>query len=170
MFGLDAVVDATGDLVLVEINPRVQTVTPLLSFVERRHGLLPAPGAHLLAFLTSEPPPVITVDADPGSLSQIVITAPRPGRVERALPPGRYVLGGSGRPVRTSTDVRDAPEGDEATVWDFAHPGDGVSPGDRLCVAILARPVAPFDRERSELGDFGAAWAATLSGSYLIAE
>lgn len=168
MFGVDAIVTPAGTVVLIEINPRVQSVTSLLNFVEREHGVLPTPGAHLLTYVAPGRPPVLEVEVVQRPLSQLVITARRAGRVEAALGGGRYRLSDADELVSLPPDEDAAPSGDDAVIWAFANGGECVSPGDRLCVAMFAFPVAPVSEGRPALHEKARRWESRLTASYRI--
>ena len=76
-FGLDAVAADSGDIVVIEINARLQSVTSLLSTAERTAGLLPLAATHVLAFLLDTLPAAQTGTSTAGQLSQLVLYAGR---------------------------------------------------------------------------------------------
>ncbi|MBB1257047.1 ATP-grasp domain-containing protein, partial [Streptomyces alkaliterrae] len=91
VFGLDLVAD-DGTPVVVEINPRFQTVASLAQAAETAAGLLPLLGLHVLACLLPELPPVRAVKGPVPHLGQLVVHARRPGQVADLPRPGHYRL------------------------------------------------------------------------------
>ncbi|MBB1247213.1 ATP-grasp domain-containing protein, partial [Streptomyces durbertensis] len=107
VFGLDLVVDDrvddNGTPVVVEINPRFQTVASLAQAAESAAGLLPLLGLHVLACLLPELPPVRAVQGPVPQLGQLIVHARRPGHVAE--------LPRAGRRRRQRTRLRQAQEG-----------------------------------------------------------
>jgi hypothetical protein len=143
LFGLDLIVGEDGTVRLLELNPRIQSVTSLLNHVEADAGLLPLPGAHLLALLGVEVPVVdIEVPRVP-ALSQLVVTAHEAHRVGAVPAEGRYRVEGTRTRLTHPGCAGPPPAPDEVLVWRFARPGDQIKADDRIFVAMFGRHVAP---------------------------
>lgn len=156
LFGLDLVLATDGSVVLLEINPRIQSVTSLLNHVEAAARLLPFPGVHLLTHLGLPTGPPVTAVTRPRRTSQLIVTAIRPLRVGR-VPRGRFTLD-QGRLRRLSADVDGAvPAPDEVVVWPVAAPSSVLAPGERLLVAMFGSHVADVGHERKLAG-----WAESV--------
>lgn len=142
VFGLDLVEDS-GRLLAVEVNPRFQTVVSLVQAVENDAGLLPSLGLHMLAFLAPALPRVVSRPLPPGPRhGQLVVHA----AADRTLPAvprtGRYRMDGHGiiAPLPGPADLTRL-AGDEALWWAIAHPGP-VTAGQELGLLQFPRPVA----------------------------
>jgi ATP-grasp domain len=146
MFGADGIVTDTG-ILLFEINPRVQSVTSLISCAELAAGLLPSPLLHLLAFVgPARPAPFPQTAGPPPPFGQLVVSTRAPGRLRSMPRTGVY------RWPRTALEA--APEfvggpaplcalrPDEALVWALAEIGTDVAGADRLFVIQTPGPVA----------------------------
>lgn len=132
-FGLDLLVAPGNDVYVVEINPRLQSVTSLINVYEAESGLLPLPGVHLLSFLTTELP-VAHFNASTPAFSQLVLYAKRIGILACVPETGRYILKGgiakrSNGPMRLMDLTNE-----EALVWVFPRQGQRVEEDTRLCV------------------------------------
>ncbi|WP_433607316.1 hypothetical protein ACQP2P_32460 [Dactylosporangium sp. CA-139114] len=147
-FGLDLICDPGGAVWVLELNPRIQSVTSLLSYVEAEHGVLPTPAAHVLTFLGRSAPIVRVNVPRVRPLSQLIVTARHPALVRQGAPAGRYRLGGD-RPHRLSASCNGpAPGPDEVLIWPSAKAGDRLDVGDRVLVAMFGRHVAPVGPRR----------------------
>jgi ATP-grasp domain len=177
MFGLDLLATRDG-VVVLEINPRIQSVSSLLNAVEIAAGLLPAPAAHLLGFLAlrDEARPAVvevTVPVPDGvggaPCGQLVMYSQVSGTLDAAPDEGRYRIAGAdgGRCVRIGERV---PLGalaiDEALVWPFARRGASVARADKLWVVQTPEPVLDFSGGR--LSDRAETWLAALDATTRI--
>ncbi|MGD9485868.1 ATP-grasp domain-containing protein [Streptomyces sp. TRM70308] len=145
VFGLDLVV-GDGVPLVVEINPRFQTVASLAQAAETAAGLLPLLGLHVLACLLPELPPARARTGPVPRLGQLVVHARRPGHVVRLPRPGHYRLTEEG-PLELLEPLDRAGAFDEtalpvplpqqeagtALLWPHASPGP-VLPGDELAL------------------------------------
>lgn len=172
MFGADLMATA-HDVLVLEINPRVQSVTSLLNAAELDAELLPAPALHVLGFLADEVPPMVDIALPVTTYGQLVVAARTSGRV-RALPPeGRWSLAGgtTGEAATWVTghgvvaDIR----ADEAIVWPLARPGAIVQATDRLYVIQLPVPVVDLDAG-GVLTEVAERWLARLDDRTEIEE
>jgi hypothetical protein len=152
-FGLDLLQLPNGRVVVVEINPRVQSVTSLISVAELESGFLPVPAVQILSFLGEASP--VTLMQWPGRippLQQVVLYARRRGRLTSCPVAGSYALEDC-KAVRVS-DQMDLARLDDHSIllWPFAAPGD-VEDTARLCVMQGRHPlVEPHDMALSSLG------------------
>ncbi|WP_267242586.1 ATP-grasp domain-containing protein [Streptomyces sp. PR69] len=168
VFGLDLLSDGEGPPLVVEINPRFQTVVSLVQSAEAAAGLLPSLGLHILACLLPALPPVRESAQPTPPLSQLVVHAPRPGRVTALPRPGRYRLGADGALHGPSAGAPPSlPElaADAALLWPHADPGP-VQAGDELVLVQTAERLCPL-AARPALGPRARAWTRrihTLAG------
>jgi hypothetical protein len=72
------------EVVVLEINPRIQSVTSLISMAELAAGILPSPLLHALAFLTDPPPLPTATSADMPPFGQLVRPRSRRSRTSGA--------------------------------------------------------------------------------------
>jgi ATP-grasp domain len=142
MLGIDVI--ATCDrLVVLEINPRVQSVSSLLNAAELDAGLLPSPLLHALSFLPgSVVPPAHGRSALP-PFGHLVVSAQAPGKVTALPAAGAHVLTAAA-PGSTVTG-QPAPLGslrsDEALVWPMTAAGAAARRADRLYAVQTPGPV-----------------------------
>ncbi|SFC93156.1 ATP-grasp domain-containing protein [Streptomyces aidingensis] len=130
VFGLDLVADGGRPLV-VEINPRFQTVVSLVQAAEAAAGLLPALGLHVLACLLPALPAVREATGPVPPLSQLIVHAARPRRVHTLPAPGHYRLTDSAlQGPLPAAPLPGLPRG-SALLWPHASPGP-VDAGDEL--------------------------------------
>jgi hypothetical protein len=135
-FGLDLLITSENDVFVIEINPRLQSVTSLINVHEAESGLLPLPGVHLLSFLTPELP-IVRFNASTPPLSQLVLYAKRKGILTKVPETGRYILkNGIAEQSNGPVSLMDLTN-KEALVWVFPRRGDCVEEDTRLCVIQL---------------------------------
>ncbi|WP_225102423.1 ATP-grasp domain-containing protein [Streptomyces sp. CoH27] len=160
VFGLDLLVDGERPLV-VEINPRFQTVVSLVQAAEAAAGLLPSLGLHILACLLPAFPSA-QYDAHPvPPLSQIVVHAPRPGRLGALPRAGRYQLTEDGALHGPCPDTALSHLADDAAVlWPHAAPGP-VRAGDELVLVQTRQRLCPLTA-RPGLGPRAQAWTEQI--------
>lgn len=162
MFGLDVL--AEGSTVrVIEVNPRIQGVSSLINAAERAAGLLPSPGAHVLAFLgadAGDPRPAILPAR---GLSQVFVYARHRRTIGRTLPSGIYELvGGELRHIDAEPCLDDvAGRDDIALAWPFVEAGEVVGPEARAIVLQFGRRVAPVGNRRKFL-DWVEPWIAVF--------
>ncbi|MFJ7242909.1 ATP-grasp domain-containing protein [Streptomyces olivaceus] len=171
-FGLDLVLDGATPVV-VEINPRFQTVASLAQAAEAAAGLLPLLGLHVLACLLPGLPPVRQVTRPVPRLGQMIVHARRPGHVTSLPCPGHYRLTDEG-PLellapfeRTGAFVEAGlpvplPQQDAGTaqLWPHASPGP-VLPGDELVLVQTGHHLCAVT-PRPDLGPGARAWTERL--------
>ena len=135
-FGLDVVVNGST-VVLIEVNPRLQSTSSLGAWQEWESGLLPGPLSHVLAHVdpTVRFTPARLADLP---LSQAQIRADKAGRVANALSDGLYAVTDrglahmSGRPSDFRSVSRD---GDHVWIWNATpQPGAHVAAGDLVAI------------------------------------
>lgn len=170
MFGIDAIA-TESDVIVLEINPRIQSVTSLISCAELASGLLPSPLLHLSAFGDAVRPASFPRFAGPAPpFGQLVVSALAPGSLTSARPTGVYQLPGSSREAGPARIGGPAPLGtlaqDQAMVWAFAEKGDKVNKADRLFVLQTPGPVA--DCSDGALTPVAQAWLAAMGGQLVI--
>ncbi|ARZ72414.1 hypothetical protein SMD11_6838 [Streptomyces albireticuli] len=154
VFGLDLVED-TGRLTAVEVNPRFQTVVSLVQAVERGAGLLPSLGLHILSFLLPALPDPVARELPPGPHpSQLVVHTATDTTVHDLAPSGRYRK--AGHEVTGPLPATVGIAADEALWWGIARPGP-VRAGDELALAQFGRPVAALE-PRPRPGPDALAW------------
>jgi hypothetical protein len=151
MFGIDAIITEDG-VVVLEINPRVQSVTSLLSAAELGAGLLPSPLLHLVDFLagTAFSPAAGTAAQASGRVSAL----PASG-VHRITTPGLPSVF-----VTSETPPLGALASGEALVWPMAGLDEWVNRGDRLFVVQTPGPV--LDCPQGTLTERASTWLAAL--------
>jgi predicted ATP-grasp superfamily ATP-dependent carboligase len=134
-FGLDLMMTPENEIYVVEINPRLQSVSSLVNICEIESGVLPLPGVHLLAFLLDELPVAELVGASvPTSLSQLVLYARRQGIISRVPESGAYRLeNGTLKTADWPMSLHHLST-DEVLIWVFSRLGDHVQNDTRLCV------------------------------------
>ena len=146
MYGMD-VIAADNGVVLIELNPRVQSVTSLLNAAELGAGLLPSPLLHVLSFLGQQTVDLTGAAAAPPPFGQLVVASavggyvreiPQAGvyRLSEADPPGCTRVG-SGAPLGTLGPG-------QALVWPMIARSARAEPADRLYVIQLPEPVAAY--------------------------
>ena len=165
VFGLDLLITRENKVFVIEINPRLQSVSSLVNIYEIEAGLLPLPGVHLLSFLQEELPVAELVEVPaPPPLGQLVLYARRQGVVSKVPVSGRYRLE-NGTPVTATgpMSLRHLSDG-EALVWVFAQPGDHVQVDTRLCVLQARFCLAAADT--SVLTDVALAWVNALESLF----
>jgi hypothetical protein len=144
-FGLDLLATETG-VVVLELNPRVQSVTSLLNAAEVAAGLLPSPGLHVLAFVSDEPPALVEDRFTVPTYGQLVRSSRAAGRTEALPASGVYELAGSGR-CRWVGQV-DHPLGtlhdDQALVWAMTSLGTTVRQNDRVYLVQTPVPIVSW--------------------------
>ncbi|MGC9438086.1 ATP-grasp domain-containing protein [Streptomyces sp. WG5] len=171
VFGLDLVV-GDGTPVVIEINPRFQTVASLAQAAETAAGLLPLLGLHVLACLLPELPPVRATTRPVPRLAQLVVHARWPGNVTGLPRPGHYRLTGEGPlellgPLEGRTfdetalpDPLPRQEAGTALLWPHASPGP-VLPGDELALVQTGHHLCDVS-PRPALGPWGRSWTERL--------
>jgi ATP-grasp domain len=144
MFGIDALV--ADEVVVLEINPRIQSVTSLLSMAELAAGILPSPLLHALAFL-ADPPPATAASGDIPPFGQLVASARTAGKVSALPTAGVHRLPAArvGRTAARRPALGSLPPG-QALVWPMADVGAYVEPADRLYVMQTPGPVVDVAR------------------------
>ncbi|MGK5731968.1 pyridoxal-dependent decarboxylase [Streptomyces sp. URMC 124] len=164
-FGLD-LVEESGRLRAVEVNPRFQTVVSLVHAAESAAGLLPTLGLHVLSCLLPALPPAAAVQVPRGVRhSQLVVHA-RTDTVVCHLPPtGRYRRDGRGvsglsGPLPGPAVVSRLAD-DEALWWAVARSGP-VAAGEELALVQFPQPVAGL-RPRPRLRPGASAWIAAFA-------
>ena len=134
-FGLDLLQTPENEVFVVEINPRLQSVSSLINIAEIEANMLPIPGVHLLSFLLDQVPVVALTDAPPvPPLSQIVLYARRRGLISKAPANGRYHLGNGALMQMPGQMSLRSISSEEAVIWNFVKPGEYVQEDTRLCV------------------------------------
>jgi ATP-grasp domain-containing protein len=98
MYGIDVIVTGT-DVVVIELNPRVQSVTSLLNSAELAAGLLPSPLLHALSFVSGHPAPPAVAGGPLPRYGQMVVSSAVPGTVAALPGPGVYQLQPAGGPA-----------------------------------------------------------------------
>ncbi|WP_039831368.1 ATP-grasp domain-containing protein [Streptomyces viridosporus] len=172
VFGLDLVVDDKTPVV-IEINPRFQTVASLAQAAETAAGLLPLLGLHVLACLLPELPPVRAMTRPVPRLGQLVVHARRPGHVTALPRPGHYRLTEEGpleliepldRPGTFDETALPDPlprqEAGTALVWPHASPGPAL-PGDELALVQTGHHLCDVS-PRPALGPWARSWTERL--------
>jgi hypothetical protein len=158
MFGIDVL--AEGPVVrVIEVNPRIQGVSSLVNAAEQAAGLLPSPGAHVLAFLGGNAGEPRTATLRSRGLSQVFVYARHRGTISATLPSGTFELaGGELRHVDAAPRLDDVAGLDDAVLaWPFVEAGDAVRPGARVIVLQFGRRVASVG-ERREFLDWVEPW------------
>ncbi|GAA3379546.1 hypothetical protein GCM10020367_63540 [Streptomyces sannanensis] len=156
VFGLDLLINGEQPLV-VEINPRFQTVLSLVQAAEAAVGLLPSLGLHILACLLPALPPVHRSAHPVPPLSQIIVHAPRYGHVGTLPHPGRYRLFEDGTLDGPSPDTTlSGLAADTVLLWPHADPGP-VHAGDELVLVQARERLCPLTA-RPALGPRAHAW------------
>jgi len=160
MFGLDLLMDGERPLV-VEINPRFQTVVSLVQAAEAAAGLLPSLGLHVLACLLPTLPPVQETTHPIPPLSQILVHASTAGRLRRLPRAGHYRLAG---PDDLTGPLPDTPlpdlAADTALLWPHAAPGP-VRAEDELALIQTNGRLCPLTA-RPALGPRAVAWTRQI--------
>lgn len=142
MYGIDAVVTDAG-VVVLEINPRVQSVTSLISSAELASGLLPSPLLHVSAFAGAPwPRSCFRSEGPVPPFGQLVVGALEPGWIRTAPRTGLYQLAGPDAVCVGGTAPLGTLRPDQALVWAFAARGSRVREADRLFVMQTPEPVA----------------------------
>jgi len=142
LFGLDLVQTQDNEIVVVEINPRIQSVTSLLNVAESETGLLPLPGVHILSFLLDS----LSAYEHRSKkclplLSHMLLYAHESGRVRQVPSLGSYSLG-DGILVKESSHCRLGLIGPgECVVWPFVRVGEPLVRGTKLAALQLRAPV-----------------------------
>jgi hypothetical protein len=162
MFGLDVLAEGSA-VQVIEVNPRIQGVSSLVNAAEQAAGLLPLPGAHVLAFLGADAGGPRTMTLRARRLSQVFVYARHQGTISTTLPSGIFELvGGELRHVDAAPRLDDvAGRYDAALAWPFVEAGDAVRPGARVIVLQFGERVAPVD-DRRELLDWVEPWVTAF--------
>lgn len=150
LFGVDAILMPDERFVVVEVNPRIQSVSSLVNVAELRAGLLPAPGLHVLAHLDQAALPMRGPVWPEGHLSQVVVYAHAGGVLRSGLRAGTWRLNGTSL-WRVHDPRLDLAEPDSCVIWPFVGAGTHVAEGDRLAILQFARRVAPIGGGRQVL-------------------
>jgi ATP-grasp domain len=169
MFGVDCLL--SGDnLLAIEINPRIQSVSSLLGFAELRSGLLPMPLTHVFGYLHADVVSLETGGPVP-PFSQVVIYAPASSTtLPEMIPEGRCRLCEDGSIVALSSStpgelsdpaLTEDLGPDEAVVWPFAAEGEIVPAGGKLAVVQFGGRVAELG-DGHRLSPSAQAWADAL--------
>lgn len=165
-FGLDLLHLPNGSVVVVEINPRVQSVTSLISIAEVESGILPVPAAHVLSLLDDAAG--ATVTTWPGRiapLQQLVLYARRSGRLLRCPNAGAYALRcDEAIRVDDTLNLRRLDDG-QVLLWQFAVPGN-IEESTRLCVVQGRLPL--IAARNMTLSPLGAAWVDAVDRLFHI--
>ena len=134
-FGLDLLQTVDREVFVVEINPRLQSVSSLVNLAEIEANMLPLPGVHLLSFLLEEVP-VVAVEGESAipQLDQTVLYSRRRGEICKAPETGVYALEGDVLARLGGYRSLRYISGDEALVWSFVRPGECINEDERLCV------------------------------------
>ncbi len=164
MFGMDVLATAT-EIVVLELNPRIQSVTSLLNAAEYAAGLLPSPIVHALTFASGASLPVTEAGGALPPLGQLVVSSMTTGRVS-ALP-----LAGVWR-LTELAPPRCVPHGPsvplaglgpgQALIWPLTQPGGRVGQADRLFVMQTSEPVITL--QDGALTEHATRWLEALSG------
>lgn len=135
VFGLDLVQTRKNEVFVIEINPRLQSVSSLINIAEIEANMLPLPGVHLLCFLLDRMPVVALKEAStPPPLSQVVLYARRSGLITSVPANGCYRLE-NGTLVLISGDMNlRGISNDDGLIWNFATAGEYAKEETRLCV------------------------------------
>ena len=162
MFGLDVLAEESTVRV-IEINPRIQGVSSLLNAAERTVGLLPLPGAHVLAFLGFDGGHLRTTTLHAHGLSQVFMYARQHGSIGTTLPSGLFELvDGELRHLDATPRLDDvAGRQDAVLAWPFVERDDAVRPGTRMIVLQFGERVAPID-ERREFLEWVEPWVSAF--------
>jgi predicted ATP-grasp superfamily ATP-dependent carboligase len=167
VFGLDLLLTTDNDVFVIEINPRLQSVTSLINVHEVESGLLPLPGVHLLSFLTPELP-VVEFNGPTPPLSQLVLYAKRRGILAKVATTGRYILkNGIAKQADGPVSLMDLTS-EEALVWVFQAPGDCVEEDTRLCVIQVRFGLVGADA--SVLTDIALQWVEAVESLFAYRE
>ncbi|MGW5456698.1 ATP-grasp domain-containing protein [Nocardia sp. NPDC003979] len=140
MFGLDVLATASG-VVVLELNPRVQSVTSLRNAADLAAGMLPAPALQALAFTTRQPFDLAPFDVPTPAYGQLVMYAHTDGRVAALPKAGTYVLNQQCRRIGQAAPLGSLP-GHQALVWPMATVGADVKGTDPLYIVQSPAPVA----------------------------
>jgi hypothetical protein len=151
LFGLDLVETPMGEVFVIEINPRIQSVSSLLNIAEIQAGLLPLPGVHLLSFLLQTLPTDRKIASASALLvSQLVLYADHGGRMGSALASGCYSLRDGSVVKKNDFWNFDQIGLHECIAWPFVEKGESVQAGDRLAILQFRMPVLDGKRELSQ--------------------
>ncbi|CAB3774472.1 ATP-grasp domain-containing protein [Paraburkholderia humisilvae] len=163
-FGLDWIVDPTGAVYAIEINPRFQTVVSIVQAQEITCGLMPTLGTHVLALGGNPCLPRVERSGRFYPLSQFVMHAPRDGVIASTISSGCYRLDGRqlypipDRPLIELTDH-------EARVWVHAPRGAQVHTGDETMLVQFAHRISPLT-SRGKLHADATRWISALSPQF----
>ncbi|WP_405135479.1 ATP-grasp domain-containing protein [Nocardia sp. NBC_01388] len=140
MFGLDMLATGSG-VVVLEINPRVQSVTSLRNAADLAAGMLPAPALQALAFTTTQPFALAPIHLPSPAYGQLVMYAHTNGRVTTLPATGTYELDQGCTRIGPAAPLGSLPA-HHALVWPMATAGTDVQGTDPLYVLQIPIPVA----------------------------
>jgi biotin carboxylase len=166
VFGLDLLQSRENEVFVIEINPRLQSVSSLVNVAEIEAGMLPLPGVHLLSFLLEKIPVTTSVAAlAVPPLSQVVLYARRKGIISETPESGRYRLEEGGLTRAVSPPSLRHLSNKEALVWSFVKSGEYAQEDTRLCV-LQTRFHLAGQGSQSVLTDTALKWIDALEALF----
>lgn len=153
IFGVDFLLDATGELFTLEVNPRITGVTPLLASIFEKSGGVPFYLLHLLELGNYD----YTIEDDAtrwsgeGSMILLHSLESVPVRIAQHPPTGTYKLRGE-EVVQVSRNYHLANlKPDEFVLKGYASTGSRIKPGGRQVMLEFGQPIV--DNETDKLYD-----------------
>jgi hypothetical protein len=150
IFGVDFLLDADNQLFVLEVNPRITGVTPLLTALYQGEAGIPFYLLHILeigGYQYSIADATARFDKE-GAILVLHSLSPQSVVIESMLPSGTYKIN-QGKLVMVSRNVHfNKLAAQECIIQQYMEPGMPIKPGGRMVTILFNRPVIDINTEK----------------------